>query len=121
MNGTTAITVSLHGNLLVVCNVGDSRAVLGHVIRRDAQGNDSINTNPGGPGEEEKNEIGDESDVGHEPLTERDLLATDSKVFPRDGALLAIPLSRDQTPYRRDERERVKACGAAIMSIDQME
>jgi serine/threonine protein phosphatase PrpC len=42
-------------------------------------------------------------------------------VRSKEGSLLAIPLSRDQTPYRKDERERVKRAGAAIMSIDQME
>ncbi|EEC48081.1 predicted protein, partial [Phaeodactylum tricornutum CCAP 1055/1] len=42
-------------------------------------------------------------------------------VFPENGKLLAIPLSRDQTPYRKDERERVKKLGAAVLSIDQME
>ena len=36
-------------------------------------------------------------------------------------ALVAVPLSRDQTPYRKDERERVKALGASVMSIDQMQ
>lgn len=35
--------------------------------------------------------------------------------------LKALPLSRDQTPYRRDERKRVKACGARILSLDQLE
>jgi serine/threonine protein phosphatase PrpC len=38
-----------------------------------------------------------------------------------NGHLLAIPLSRDQTPYRKDERERVKNSGATVMSIDQLE
>lgn len=36
-------------------------------------------------------------------------------------ALRAVPLSRDQTPYRRDERKRVKLCGARIASLDQVE
>lgn len=31
------------------------------------------------------------------------------------------PLSSDQTPYRKDERERVKKCGARVMSMDQIE
>jgi serine/threonine protein phosphatase PrpC len=37
------------------------------------------------------------------------------------GKLVTTPLSSDQTPYRRDERERVKKYGARIMTIDQME
>lgn len=33
----------------------------------------------------------------------------------------ALPLSRDQTPNRRDERIRIKATGARILSLDQIE
>jgi hypothetical protein len=35
--------------------------------------------------------------------------------------VIAYSLSIDQTPYRQDERERVKACGAVVMSCDQLE
>lgn len=35
--------------------------------------------------------------------------------------LKAFPLSRDQTPYRKDERERIKATGARVLSLDQLE
>jgi len=35
--------------------------------------------------------------------------------------VIAYSLSIDQTPYRKDERERVKAAGAVIMSCDQLE
>mmetsp|Transcript_6290 Transcript_6290/g.8336 ORF Transcript_6290/g.8336 Transcript_6290/m.8336 type:complete len:1062 (-) Transcript_6290:158-3343(-) len=38
-----------------------------------------------------------------------------------DNKLVAKPLSSDQTPYRKDERDRVKACGARVMSMDQIE
>ena len=94
LSGTTAITASFHFGRLAVCNVGDSRAVLGHRI----SSNDDF--------EEEKTEIGAEP-----PLKQQKMA----------GQLLAIPLSSDQTPYRKDERERVKKCGACVMSIDQME
>jgi hypothetical protein len=76
----------------------------------------SANNETGKNQEEEKEEIGQDNNVemakSKQPM---------SKSFPTDGKLLAIPLSRDQTPYRKDERERVKKLGAAIMSIDQME
>ena len=75
MSGTTAISASFHGNMISVCNVGDSRVILGHRVK---------DTNSG-------------------------------------ENVVAIPLSRDQTPYRKDERERVKRLGAAVMSIDQIE
>jgi hypothetical protein len=35
--------------------------------------------------------------------------------------LRARPLSSDQTPYRKDERDRVKKYGARILSMDQIE
>ena len=38
-----------------------------------------------------------------------------------NGTLAAKPLSIDQTPYRKDERERCKKSGARIMTFDQLE
>eukprot|EP01039_Chlorochromonas_danica_P011259 gene11259-12558_t len=38
-----------------------------------------------------------------------------------DGRLIAYPMSSDQTPYRKDERERVKKFGARVLSMDQIE
>ncbi len=38
-----------------------------------------------------------------------------------DGRLVSKPLSSDQTPYRKDERERIKKYGARILSMDQIE
>lgn len=38
-----------------------------------------------------------------------------------DGKLTAQPLSVDQTPYRSDERERVKRSGARVLTMDQLE
>lgn len=37
------------------------------------------------------------------------------------GELKAMALTTDQTPYRKDERERVRAAGGDIMSVDQRE
>lgn len=78
LSGTTAIGVYVHGrrNRITICNVGDSRAVLGK--------------------------------------------ETSSKKSGRES-LKAFPLSRDQTPYRRDERVRIRATGARILSLDQLE
>ncbi|XP_030507831.2 probable protein phosphatase 2C 35 isoform X1 [Cannabis sativa] len=40
----------------------------------------------------------------------------------KDGnQIVAEDLSRDQTPFRRDEYERVKLCGARVLSVDQVE
>jgi len=77
LSGTTAISVIFHGERsgeaqITVCNVGDSRAILGQKV-------------------------------------------------DNSGSLKAIPLSLDQTPYRRDERRRIKKTGARILSLDQIE
>ncbi|KAK7264557.1 hypothetical protein RJT34_32166 [Clitoria ternatea] len=40
----------------------------------------------------------------------------------KDGNhIVAEDLSCDQTPFRRDEYERVKLCGARVLSVDQVE
>eukprot|EP00736_Rhodelphis_marinus_P000611 Rmarinus@m.26729 len=39
----------------------------------------------------------------------------------RNNRLIAFDLSKDQTPYRDDERARVRRCGARVLSIDQLE
>ncbi|KAE8667964.1 putative protein phosphatase 2C 65 [Hibiscus syriacus] len=40
----------------------------------------------------------------------------------KDGdRILAEDLSEDQTPFRKDEFERVKLCGARVLSVDQVE
>eukprot|EP00604_Paraphysomonas_vestita_P004029 CAMPEP_0174824050 /NCGR_PEP_ID=MMETSP1107-20130205/30127_1 /TAXON_ID=36770 /ORGANISM="Paraphysomonas vestita, Strain GFlagA" /LENGTH=456 /DNA_ID=CAMNT_0016049263 /DNA_START=490 /DNA_END=1857 /DNA_ORIENTATION=+ len=38
-----------------------------------------------------------------------------------EGKLRSHPLSIDQTPFRKDERERLKKKGARIMTLDQIE
>jgi len=38
-----------------------------------------------------------------------------------DGNMVAKPLSSDQTPYRADERARVKRYGARVLSMEQIE
>lgn len=78
LSGTTAISAYLHGrrNRITICNVGDSRAILGTKISENSS---------------------------------------------KATSLKALPLSRDQTPYRRDERIRVKKTGARVLSLDQIE
>jgi len=110
LSGTTAITVNFHGDLVTISNVGDSRAVLGHrVSSSSSDGSKSSKEED----EEEKTEIDAEK--------KDDGIGETLSFSVRSRSLLAIPLSRDQTPYRRDERERIKKAGASVMSIDQME
>jgi len=52
--------------------------------------------------------------------------AGDSRIIivskdPGSGKLSARPLSIDQTPFRKDERERCKRSGARVMTMDQLD
>ena len=104
LSGTTAISVGFHAGRITVSNVGDSRAVLGYRV-----GSDDLQ---GSPAEEEKKEISSE---GESEFVD----AIGVKYEP--GSMIAIPLSDDQTPYRKDERRRLEKAGARILTIDQLE
>ena len=82
---------------MTVCNVGDSRVLLGHRIPPKSAAEDSK--------AEEKVDVDTE-------------LSYSTDVDTREGEIRPIPLTRDQTPYRKDERERVKQCGAEVRSLD---
>lgn len=138
LSGTTATTVGFHGDFVSVSNVGDSRVVLGHRVK-DMGGNNVAVHCPGfrkrssaPSSEEEKSEIYDElvqessfsTSGGGAAVASALRLENKFERRKKDipgTRILAIPLSRDQTPYRKDERDRVKALGASIMSIDQMQ
>ena len=34
---------------------------------------------------------------------------------------MAVPLTQDQTPWRKDERERIQQCGGRCLTIDEIE
>lgn len=93
--GTTAAIVLFHGGKMSVCNVGDSRVLLGHRI----PATEKVESK-----EEEKMDI--------------DTELTQNSDDERPGTIMAVPLTRDQTPYRRDERERVIQYGGEIRSIE---
>jgi len=115
MSGTTAISVGFHAGRMTISNVGDSRAVLGYRITNNDQKNGNA-ADSSTPAEEEKKEIGEEGEE-----QEDDFIGDISFETGATSKLVAIPLSEDQTPYRKDERERLKKAGARICSIDQME
>lgn len=110
LSGTTVISASFHDGRVVICNVGDSRAILGSKFNKE-----SILA---GASEEEKVE---EKDEGVLAMKRQEVLKHISNVDATEGELLAIPLSQDQTPWRPDERARVRSCGARVMTVDQME
>jgi serine/threonine protein phosphatase PrpC/CRP-like cAMP-binding protein len=110
LSGTTAISMYMHGrrNRITICNVGDSRAVLA----QDAAVAAAMQSGETPAPEMLYPDLHHSHDSKPEktPMAKRCL-----------GALQARPLSRDQTPYRKDERARVRACGARVMSLDQLE
>ncbi|KAL3919278.1 MAG: hypothetical protein SGARI_007246, partial [Bacillariaceae sp.] len=106
LSGTTAAAVCFHGGRMTVGHVGDSRIILGH---RDPS---SVGAAQSTEEEKEEEKVPEEE--------EYDRTENDSK-SKAHGELIAIPLTRDQTCYRRDERERVVSMGGKIQTIDQME
>ena len=64
------------------------------------------------------NNVGDSrAVVGRSTASEKEGETPGSSSSP----IKAYALSRDQTPYRRDERKRIRATGARILSLDQIE
>ena len=105
---------SLHGNLLTVTNVGDSRVILGHRVPDHSKSEHDNNNN-----NNEEHDNNKDKDNGSE---EAKLEIGDEDDHAKDNyRVVAIPLTRDQTPYRKDERERIMRMGGSIMTVGQME
>ncbi|CAB9506024.1 2C and cyclic nucleotide-binding/kinase domain-containing protein [Seminavis robusta] len=137
LSGTTATAVNFHGNFVSVSNVGDSRVVLGHRVKSNPDNSISVNCRMAemasasantNANEEEKYDMDDEISyksgrlaVGQPVITPGGSFQTRQLPPPPGTRVIAMPLSRDQTPYRKDERERVEARGACIMTTDQMQ
>ena len=105
LSGTTATMATIHGNLLTVANVGDSRVILGHRVHGDHHHHPNLSTMESSSSTREEAKVPIEDEI----------------VDPHNSHVLAIPLSRDQTPYRKDERDRIKRMGGSVMTIGQME
>jgi len=132
---------------MFICNVGDSRAILAQ--RASAAGGRNggrkgNSTNPlGAISEGESVEGGPLSPTatanggnGAPSSLPPSSFSSSSSVLPQliggeaaaaaaaavvgEEEVRAYPLSDDQTPYRKNERERVKKCGARVMSMDQI-
>jgi serine/threonine protein phosphatase PrpC len=82
------------GRTLYVSNVGDSRAII--LSKRN-----TLNTNGS------SNNMSAGVDI--------------TAKFGDKTRLAAAPLSSDQTPYRKDERERVMRRGARVLTQDQID
>lgn len=96
MSGTTSVTVLIDKSDLTIMNLGDSRAIIASEL-------ESMRASRASAGD------------------------IDASKSPEGGArsgntrLVAKALSYDQTPYRKDERERCKVAGARIMTMDQID
>ena len=107
MSGTTCVALLLRGRQLWCANVGDSRAVLAE--RRPAPPG---RTGVGGAAASSSSSPG----AGYwAPGATADAASNGA------GVCVADDLSLDQTPYRRDECERVKMAGARVLTLDQVE
>ena len=139
LSGTTAITAYVQGgtNRITVSNLGDSRAIVGQRVRRQQSGGGGGTERAaasasagagagagtkgggrrggGGPGESSGGVDGGGSGSGNVGGM------NGGNEGGEKSALRALPLSRDQTPYRRDERIRVRRAGGRILSLDQIE
>lgn len=125
-SGTTAVSISFHGSFVTIANCGDSRAILGRRRQIPEQPNNSPPTEANGsdtaPQSADEKPANPPTVVANSDCDDDCEIDCDAVVNVRPNAqLVAIPLSRDQTPYRKDERERVTKAGAAVLSIDQIE
>jgi len=96
MSGTTAVSVIVNNGVLHVGNCGDSRAIIIRNTNEESLQDRTTTTN-----------------------TTDNSKSKSSNVPP--AGIRAIALSKDQTPFRRDERERVKKTGARVMTMDQLD
>jgi hypothetical protein len=115
MSGTTCVALLLRGRQLWCANVGDSRAVLAE--RRPAPPG---RTGVGSPSSAAAAAAsgGYWATASSNPIPEGGGAASSSN---GSGVCAADDLSLDQTPYRRDECERVKLAGARVLTLDQIE
>lgn len=125
---------------MFICNVGDSRAILAQRAaggRKGGRKGASGSSNPlnpiseGGPlsptaaasangGNGTPSSLPPSASSVLPQLIGGEAAAAAAAAVVGEEEVRAYPLSDDQTPYRKDERERVKKCGARVMSMDQI-
>ena len=100
-SGTTCCAILIVGSTYYVANVGDSRAIVART-RRPGTGEGPGETPPG-------------TNSGHFRTVNLSRGSIDES-----GRLIAKPLSYDQTPFRKDERDRCKAAGARVLTANML-
>lgn len=117
LSGTTSISILIRRDKIYVSNVGDSRAIILSLC--SDEDNEFINT---GSKELSQSLIPTNLDSNKIILdTQPNSDFEDPDRNSTSSSLVARALSSDQTPYRKDERERVKSTGARILTIDQLD
>lgn len=124
LSGTTSISILIRRNKIYVSNVGDSRALILSV--ESDEENDLINIG--------KKELSESlipisiSSAKTEDTSEAipNSISTDNSENIANHncnspQLVPRALSSDQTPYRKDERERIKSTGARVLTIEQVD
>jgi len=119
LSGTTSISAAFHDGRFTISNVGDSRAVLGY---RDPTTTTNDNSTNNINDQYEHDEVWSDDNGEEKKEIERPPTPQDhQRRRTNQGKLIALPLSVDQTPWRKDERRRIKAAGGRILTIDQIE
>jgi len=142
LSGTTLVSCVFHDGNMIVTNCGDSRAVLGYNVEKgmtppsqsageEENGKEEENGADGEGKEEEKEDVEGEMTASKErDAKNRALHQAYSNLADVAGAdgeggsnhtLAALPLTRDHTPFREDERDRVKKAGGRVLTVDMLE
>ena len=114
-SGTTSIAVCVVGGTLCVANAGDSRAILAYIREEELDPKELKQLNRSTP-----SEMQEDSSAKAEASTGRESAASREQSV-RMRMLLTRPLSKDHTPFRSDECQRIKATGARVLSMAQLE
>eukprot|EP01138_Halocafeteria_seosinensis_P013081 gb/GECG01013359.1/.p1 GENE.gb/GECG01013359.1/~~gb/GECG01013359.1/.p1 ORF type:complete len:520 (+),score=70.00 gb/GECG01013359.1/:1-1560(+) len=114
VSGSTAVAVLFDGDRLICANVGDSRAVLCSYIPPTVEGNQEANTE----GQASTKDV----DVD---VPEKEQLSAWNSIPGRTGnqaagRWISTALSSDHKPDREDERARIEATNARILSEAQL-
>jgi hypothetical protein len=107
LSGTTAIAILFFAETMYICNVGDSRAILAQRVGTGSSSRPPSTLNP-------ISEVAPTSGEAEAVPNGGDGNGNPPEAPPQPPVLeelKAYPLSDDQTPYRKDERERVKKSG----------
>jgi serine/threonine protein phosphatase PrpC len=136
LSGTTAISLILYNGQMIISNVGDSRAILGFqsfTTTKDSSSTDDDNNTSSisiddldhtSIQNEEKNydtTITGETEQQQQEISLEKKINDDEEERKEVEEIVPIPMSVDQTAWRKDERERIIAAGGRVLTTDQVD